>query len=536
MQNKPRGKLGPDKAVAAGLLSARPAVLGLLLCLSFSAICGCRKDPSGKASLLCYVGGTMRPAMEELARTYQQETGHAIDIDYGGSGENLIKVETSRRGDLYVGHDPFLGKLMNKGLGEDAWTVAVLTPVIVVRKGNPKAIKGLADLARDGIKTGLTDPYYSTLGHICPIMFDRAGMREKIERNVITRMKMGGQVANAVSLGNLDAAIVWNAVAHLRRDKLDTVQISPEYQPHPEADAVTTATYGRIDMSQVSVFIVTLKCSKRPRAARAFAEFVASRRGRAVFARYGFSPARIRGPKATLPTGKAVRTLRLYCGAGLRPAAAEVIERFTARTGVKVETDYSGSGMLISRIKLSRDGDLFMPGDVWYLEQVEKEGLVQSKTMVSYFVPVILVQKGNPKAIRGLADLTRSGIRIALGNPEACQIGRLSERIFTKNGIDGKAIKANLVFSGVTVNELGLQVKMGRADAAMVWDAIAAYYADCADVVRIPTKQNEISRVAIGILNSSRNKHLAEEFVRFLVSDTGKSIFQRHHYQTSLPE
>ncbi len=519
-----------------GRLVKRSLVLGACLWLSFHGLWGCGKGAAEEVPLLCYVGGTMRPATEEVIRLYEEETGRRVDLDYGGSGENLIKVRVRQRGDLYVGHDPFLGQLMSEGLADRGRALASLTPVIVVRKGNPDGIRGLADLAREGVKVGLTDPEYSTLGHICPVILDRAGLRREIERNVVTRMKMGGQVANAVALGNLDAAIVWNAVAFLRRDKLDAIHIAPQHLPDPEVDAVTTATYGRIDMSHVSVFIATLKCSKQPEAARAFAEFVASPSGREVFARHGFSPARS-GEVHVLgaePPGEPV--LRLYCGAGLRPAVAELVETFTALTGAEVETDYAGSGMQVSRMKLRRDADLFMPGDVWYLEQVEKDGLVARKVMVACLVPVIVVQKGNPKGIRALADLTRPGIRLALGNPEACQIGRSCEVIFARNGIDRAAIRSNLAFGGVTVNELGLQVKMGAADAAIVWDAIAAYYADSVDVVPIPPEQNEISHVAIGLLKSSRNSELAERFMQFLVGDTGRAIFHRHHYLTSPPQ
>ncbi len=51
-------------------------------------------------------------------------------------------------------------------------------------KGNPKGIQGVKDLARDGLKIGLTDQDYSTLGHICPVMFDRTGLRKEIESNI----------------------------------------------------------------------------------------------------------------------------------------------------------------------------------------------------------------------------------------------------------------------------------------------------------------------------------------------------------------
>ncbi|MCK4283259.1 MAG: substrate-binding domain-containing protein [Candidatus Brocadiae bacterium] len=264
-------------------------LLGLAILMGFV---GCKKqNPADSPPLLCYVGGTMRPAMEKLAAHYERETGVKVELDYGDSGSNLIRVRIQRRGDLYVAHDPFLAPLLNEGLGDRGWTLATLRAVIVVPKGNPKKITGLADLGKGGLRIVLTDPDYSTMGHICPVMFDRANLRERIEANVLSRMRMGGEVANAVALGRFDAGIVWDAVAYLRRDRLEAVTIEPAYRPHPDLDAVTSATFGPIDMSKIKVFIATLTCSEQPAAARKFAEFCASQGGKAVFSELGFSPA-----------------------------------------------------------------------------------------------------------------------------------------------------------------------------------------------------------------------------------------------------
>ena len=228
-------------------------------------------------------------------------------------------------------------------------------------------------------------------------------------------------------------------------------------------------------------------------------------------------------------------TLRLYCGAGLQAVVADAVAAFRARTGITVEADYAGSGMLISRAKLDPKADLFMPGDVWYLEQIEKEGLLESRQMVTYFVPVILVEKGNPKGIRGLADLARPGVRLALGDSRACPVGRLSEQMFAKNGIDAAAVQKNLALSAVTVNELGIQIKTGKLDAVIVWDAIAAQFADCGEAIPIPAAQNVTTRVPVAVLRCSTQPAAAARLAEFLASESGQAIFRKHHYTTALP-
>jgi len=227
--------------------------------------------------------------------------------------------------------------------------------------------------------------------------------------------------------------------------------------------------------------------------------------------------------------------LLCYCGAGIRLPVAEAIEAFQAQTGITIEADYGSSGILISRIRASQRGDLYMPGDAEYLDIAEKEGLLASRRDVCYWIPVILVRKGNPKGITKLADLTGQGIQLGLGDPRACAIGMVSEKLFEKNHISHDAIQKNLAFNSVTVNELGLQIKTGHLDAAIVWDAIAAQYADCAEAIAIPLAQNIVTRVPIGVLRFSRQKALAERFAEFLASEAGQAIFRKHHYTTELP-
>ncbi len=234
--------------------------------------------------------------------------------------------------------------------------------------------------------------------------------------------------------------------------------------------------------------------------------------------------------------GRESGKLTLYCGAGIRPAAAELAEEFGRKQGVTVECDYAGSEVLLSRIKLTEQGDLYMPGDVHYIDQAEKEGLIASKKNACYFVPVILVAKGNPKNVGSLADLLKPDVKIGLGDPKACAIGRKSSKLFAKNGIDEEAINRNVAFRSMTVNELGNQVKMGALDAVIVWDAMAAYFADDTDRVVIPVEKNAISTVAIGVLSCSKQGQLAEQFAAFVASDEGREIFKKHNYTVEPPE
>jgi len=225
--------------------------------------------------------------------------------------------------------------------------------------------------------------------------------------------------------------------------------------------------------------------------------------------------------------------VRLYTGAGLREAVEALAAAFQQETGIVVDADYAGSGVLISRAKGDPQADLFMPGDVWYVDRLEEvTGNVAERVQVSYFVPTIIVAKGNPKKVSSLQDFARPDLKVALGNPQACQIGRLCVQIFAKAGLESATFKAKESF---TVNELGLWVQMKDVDAAIVWDAIAQGIRDAVDIVEIPEAANEISTVVGARLKSAPHPNEAQRFLQFLTSPTGRHILNGKGYRTERP-
>jgi molybdate transport system substrate-binding protein len=235
------------------------------------------------------------------------------------------------------------------------------------------------------------------------------------------------------------------------------------------------------------------------------------------------------------PTSSQPVELLLYCGAGLRPVADDLIGVFASTHHVKIVTDYAGSEVLLAKMRLVHKGDLYMPGDRYYVDQAVQAGMILSQTPVCCFVPTILVQKGNPKNIQSLRDLTRLGLKIGLGDPQACAIGRETRLLLDKNGIAWPDIEKNVAFQSLTVNELGLQIQAKALDAVIVWDAIAQYYQDSGTEVPIPAQMNTVSTVDLAVLNCTQKRLLAEQFVRFAASEQGQAIFKKHHYTVTLP-
>jgi ABC-type molybdate transport system substrate-binding protein len=275
-------------AAVLGIWNFRVPWIGAIV-LPLVVLAGCTKK-EGSGPLLCHIGGTMRPVFEKLVALYEQETGQKIEINSSDSGELMAHIELQKEGDLYVCHDPFLDIIMKRGLAVDGWTLAQITPVIIVQKGNPKNIRGLQDLARADVQLALTDPNASTLGRMLPTIFAKAGMDIHAlmkQKNIIVH-RSGSYVANLLQMKSADAGLVWGAVAHLRAKDLDRVPIVPEHLPVPNVDAVTSATGKTYQLAPVRVTICSLRCSDQPKQARAFLQFVVSDRARPILEEYGF--------------------------------------------------------------------------------------------------------------------------------------------------------------------------------------------------------------------------------------------------------
>lgn len=226
--------------------------------------------------------------------------------------------------------------------------------------------------------------------------------------------------------------------------------------------------------------------------------------------------------------------LRIYTGAGLRLAVDKLTAAFEKQTGIQVEPDYGGSGVILSRAQEDPHADLFLPGDAWYVDQLQaRSGRVVQRAPVAVFVPVLIVAKGNPRQIQGLSDLARSDVRVGLGKRDVTQVGRVSEAILRRVGVD---LSARPPKESLTVNELGVWVKLRDVDVAIVWDAIAANVADDVEVIQIPPEQNMLSDVVAARLSTSRYPEAAEKFLEFLGSDEAHRILEENGYHVTAPK
>lgn len=233
--------------------------------------------------------------------------------------------------------------------------------------------------------------------------------------------------------------------------------------------------------------------------------------------------------------------LMLFAGAASKPPAEEAVKLFEKNTGVRVEVIFGGSGYVLSQMILAKKGDIYFPGSSDYMEKAKREGYVYPETerIVVYLVPAINVQKGNPKHIKGLEDLARPGIKVAIANPEGVCVGAYAVEIIEKNFTkkQKKDFKKNIVNYTESCAKTLTVVSLKLVDAVIGWSVFQHWNPETVET--IPLKSDEVVRVGyipIAVSTFTKNKVLAEQFVDFIISEEVRSIFKKHQYFSSEQE
>jgi molybdate transport system substrate-binding protein len=236
-----------------------------------------------------------------------------------------------------------------------------------------------------------------------------------------------------------------------------------------------------------------------------------------------------RGPESQ-PRQSSSAPLMVYCAAGLKPAVEAVAQQYEKEYGRPVQLQYGGSGTLLSNLRVASRGDLFAAADESYLDLARSNHLIAECLPVGQMRLVVAVRKGNPKEIRALGDLLRPDVRLALANPDAAAVGKLGKELLQASG-DWEPIEKHAVVFKPTVNDLANDVKLGGADAALVWDATVNLYPEL-EAVQFPPIDHGQQRVALGVLTSSQQPTAALHFARYLTArDRGLHEFKRAGYR-----
>ena len=163
-------------------------------------------------------------------------------------------------------------------------------------------------------------------------------------------------------------------------------------------------------------------------------------------------------------------SLRVSAAAGAKPALDEAVRRFQDERGCGIEVSYGGGGEVLARMVFAETGDVFMAPEQRFMKSAVEQAAVDPATIrdIAYMVPVLAVQKDNPKHVAAVSDLTRPGMRVAVTRSKTTCLGEYAPQIFQRAGL-ARAISENVVAQAPRPDLLITWLVLGDVDAVVTW-------------------------------------------------------------------
>lgn len=225
--------------------------------------------------------------------------------------------------------------------------------------------------------------------------------------------------------------------------------------------------------------------------------------------------------------GRGVGAVTVFAAASLTESFTRIGKDFeAANPGSTVTLNFAGSSALANQINQGAPADVFASAAPANMATVTEAGNADgTPSIFARNQLVIAVPRGNPEGVKGLADLGKPGVKVALC---ATQVPC------------GAAARTALDSAGVTLTPATLEqdvkgalakVKLGEVDAALVYrtDARAA----SADVtgVEFPESARAVNDYPIVALKDAPNPTAARAFVAYVRSAAAQTVLVEAGFQ-----
>ena len=220
-------------------------------------------------------------------------------------------------------------------------------------------------------------------------------------------------------------------------------------------------------------------------------------------------------------------TLHVYGPGGPLSAMLDCAKVFTAKTGIPVIVTGGPEPKWLTQAQ--QNADVIYGGAEYMLTQFIQAhpGMVDAGTRVELYKrrSAILVRPGNPKHIATLKDLTRPGVHILDVNG-AGQFGLWEDIAGKEDLIDG--IQRNIAGSFANT---ALGIDAWKSDNSYdAWITYASWHENLkaiTQIVELPVSLRLYRGTPVALTTNSKHTEQAKQFVQFLQSSAGHSIFKK---------
>jgi molybdate transport system substrate-binding protein len=215
--------------------------------------------------------------------------------------------------------------------------------------------------------------------------------------------------------------------------------------------------------------------------------------------------------------------ITVFAAASLTESFDAIAKQFEKKyPDVDVKFNYDASSNLATQINQGAPADIFASADEDNIKKTVDAGTVTPPQVVFAKNRLeIAVEKGNPKKIKSLADLQKSGTVVILCADQV-PCGKYAAQSLSMAGVNitpaSKEENAKATLSKVSI---------GEADASIVYVSDVKAAKGTTAGVKIPDTVNVIATYPMAVVKQTQNQTAAKAWVQFVTSKEGEKTLRK---------
>jgi molybdate transport system substrate-binding protein len=222
--------------------------------------------------------------------------------------------------------------------------------------------------------------------------------------------------------------------------------------------------------------------------------------------------------------------LIVAAAANLTNVSAEIGQRFTYKTGIRVIFAFGATTDLAKQIENGAPFDVFMAGDVTNVDHLDQQGLLTADTRAIYARGRLVVwfPTGSNLRIQRIQDITAEEFeRIAIAKPDIAPYGQAAVESLRAVGLWDQ-IEPRVIYAQ-NVAQTKQFAATGNAEVAFI--PLALVKTDEGEYLEVDQNLHRPIDQALAIVKATANQTAARQFVDFMLSDQGQQILAARGYR-----